>query len=190
MVQQAISTKVSSANNPCLGLGFPALNLNGDQRHTIPAFLRLTMRMGAHLRILSSLTSPSSCSCRGIHRWGRVSNNTAVSLARTASSSLRSLSYAANGKLHSVHTGSRPQPAYPGHIPLTAFENSFLAIGSALMSLIDTRRAGASQSFILHVYVTDDSVRHGCGLRGNHRWTNFGEAAGHHVGVSRGSTNS
>lgn len=147
-------------------------------------FLRLIMRMGAHLRILSSLTSPSSCSCRGIHRWGRASNNTAVSLARTASS------YATNGKSHSVHTGPRPQPAYPGHIPLTAFEKSFLAIGSALMSLIDTRRAGASQSLMLHMYVTDDSARHGCGLRGNHRWINFGEATGHHVGVSRGSANS
>ena len=36
----------------------------------------------------------------------------------------------------------RTEPAYPGHIPLTSFENAFLAAGSALMSLADPRRAG------------------------------------------------
>lgn len=36
----------------------------------------------------------------------------------------------------------KTEPAYPGHIPLTSFENAFLAAGSALMSLADPRRAG------------------------------------------------
>ncbi|KAJ3806936.1 coenzyme Q biosynthesis protein Coq4-domain-containing protein [Lentinula aff. lateritia] len=32
-------------------------------------------------------------------------------------------------------------PAYPGHIPLNSFENAFLAVGSAVMSLLDPYRA-------------------------------------------------
>ncbi|KAG1841008.1 Coq4-domain-containing protein [Suillus subalutaceus] len=47
-------------------------------------------------------------------------------------------SYATNRKSRSVHTNPRLQPAYSGHVPLTPFENGFLAVGSALMSLIDT----------------------------------------------------
>jgi len=35
------------------------------------------------------------------------------------------------------------QPAYDGHIPLNWAENAFLAVGSAVMSLLDPRRAGA-----------------------------------------------
>jgi ubiquinone biosynthesis protein COQ4 len=34
------------------------------------------------------------------------------------------------------------KPAYPSHIPLNWFENAFLAVGSAFMSLADPRRAG------------------------------------------------
>jgi len=34
-------------------------------------------------------------------------------------------------------------PAYEGHIPLNWFENAFLAVGSAVMSLVDPRRGGA-----------------------------------------------
>jgi hypothetical protein len=144
--------------------------------------------MRTHSRVLFSLMSPACGSCRGIHGWGRVSNNTAVALG--SSSSPRSLSYSINRKLHSAHSSTRPQPSYPGHIPLTPFENTFLAAGSALMSLIDTRRAGDSQSFLLHMCVTNNSVRHGCGLRRNYCWIHFGEAAGHCVRVSRGSTHS
>lgn len=36
----------------------------------------------------------------------------------------------------------RPEPAYPGHIPLTRLENAFLAVGSGLMSLANPRRGG------------------------------------------------
>ncbi|THU89667.1 coenzyme Q biosynthesis Coq4 [Dendrothele bispora CBS 962.96] len=36
---------------------------------------------------------------------------------------------------------SSTKPAYPGHIPLNAFENAFLAVGSAVMSLADPYRA-------------------------------------------------
>lgn len=41
----------------------------------------------------------------------------------------------------SVHTGSAPRtPVYPGHIPLSPFERTFLAAGSAMMALVDPRR--------------------------------------------------
>lgn len=42
----------------------------------------------------------------------------------------------------SVHTcGSVPRiPVYPGHIPLSPFERTFLALGSAMMAFIDPRR--------------------------------------------------
>lgn len=36
----------------------------------------------------------------------------------------------------------RPEPAYPGHIPLNWLENAFLAVGSGLMSLANPRRGG------------------------------------------------
>ncbi|KAF5313807.1 hypothetical protein D9758_017920 [Tetrapyrgos nigripes] len=42
-----------------------------------------------------------------------------------------------SNKKRSINT----QPAYPGHIPLTAFQNAFLAVGSAVMSLADPYRA-------------------------------------------------
>lgn len=37
---------------------------------------------------------------------------------------------------------NRPQPNYPGHVPLTTIERGALAIGSAIGSLINPRRAG------------------------------------------------
>ena len=100
------------------------------------------MGTGARLQSLTSFMSTAPSFCRRIHGWDSVSNMAAVTLVLP--SSPRSLFYATKGKLRSIHTDSRPQPAYPGHIPLTPFENSFLAVGSALMSLIDTRRAGGS----------------------------------------------
>jgi ubiquinone biosynthesis protein COQ4 len=47
-------------------------------------------------------------------------------------------------RLSNVH-GTRlasTTPAYEGHIPLNWFENAFLAVGSAVMSLTDPRRGG------------------------------------------------
>ncbi len=38
-------------------------------------------------------------------------------------------------------------PAYEGHIPLNWFENTFLAVGSAVMALADPRRGGAFVKF-------------------------------------------
>jgi ubiquinone biosynthesis protein COQ4 len=35
---------------------------------------------------------------------------------------------------------------YPEFVPLNAFENAFLAVGSAVMSLVDPRRGGASST--------------------------------------------
>ncbi|THU80726.1 Coq4-domain-containing protein [Dendrothele bispora CBS 962.96] len=40
--------------------------------------------------------------------------------------------------LRSINSASTP--VYPGHIPLTSFENAFLAVGSGLMSLSDPYR--------------------------------------------------
>lgn len=37
---------------------------------------------------------------------------------------------------------NRPQPSYPGHVPLTTIERGALAVGSAIGSLINPRRAG------------------------------------------------
>lgn len=36
----------------------------------------------------------------------------------------------------------RPPPKYEGHVPLNALERGTLAVGSALMSLMNPRRAG------------------------------------------------
>lgn len=38
---------------------------------------------------------------------------------------------------------NRPPPNYPGHVPLTTIERGALALGSAIGSLINPRRAGA-----------------------------------------------
>jgi hypothetical protein len=35
-----------------------------------------------------------------------------------------------------------PPPHYPGHIPLTSAQNAFLAVGSGVMSVLDTSRGG------------------------------------------------
>lgn len=41
---------------------------------------------------------------------------------------------------------NRPAPNYPGHVPLTTIERGALAIGSALGSLVNPRRAGMAMS--------------------------------------------
>jgi hypothetical protein len=45
---------------------------------------------------------------------------------------------------HAFQTSSllHRSPTYPGHIPLNAFENAFLTVGSALMAFMDPRRGG------------------------------------------------
>ena len=46
------------------------------------------------------------------------------------------------------HTRSvKTEPAYPEHIPLNWFENAFMAVGSAFMSLADPRRGGKQHNF-------------------------------------------
>ena len=40
---------------------------------------------------------------------------------------------------------NRPQPNYPGHVPLTKLERLGLAVGSATVSLFNPRRGGKSQ---------------------------------------------
>ncbi|KAG2149041.1 Coq4-domain-containing protein [Suillus bovinus] len=92
----------------------------------ICTFLPPIICVGAHLRMTSMHMSSNTSQARSF-----------VALV----ASPRSLSHTTNRKSHSVHTDTRLQPAYPGHIPLTPFETGILAVGSALMSLIDTRRA-------------------------------------------------
>jgi ubiquinone biosynthesis protein COQ4 len=41
-----------------------------------------------------------------------------------------------------VHVRHIKTPAYPEHIPLNWAENAFMAVGSAIMSLVDPRRGG------------------------------------------------
>ncbi|KAJ3711997.1 ubiquinone biosynthesis protein COQ4, mitochondrial [Lentinula raphanica] len=61
-----------------------------------------------------------------------------MSLPRT----LARLSAAAKPNTASMKTRLiNTTPAYPGHIPLNSFENAFLAVGSAVMSLLDPYRA-------------------------------------------------
>ena len=45
--------------------------------------------------------------------------------------------------LNAGYARSINTPAYEGHIPVNCFENAFLAVGSAVMSLVDPRRGGA-----------------------------------------------
>lgn len=97
------------------------------------------IRVGPH-----SLMKPMYSSYRRTlnHRWNSVINTSQARSFVALAASPRSSSHATNRKSRSVHTDLRLHPAYPGHIPLTPFENGVLAVGSALMSLIDTRRAG------------------------------------------------
>lgn len=41
---------------------------------------------------------------------------------------------------------NRPPPNYPGHVPLTRVEKAGLAVGSAVMSLMDPHRGGLLSS--------------------------------------------
>lgn len=47
---------------------------------------------------------------------------------------------------HAPEIPKRPEPAYPGHIPLNWFESAFLAVGSGVVSLLNPRRGGARGS--------------------------------------------
>ena len=51
--------------------------------------------------------------------------------------------YAQRTRLPGYTRSVNTTPAYKGHIPLNWFENAFLAVGSAVMSLVDPRRGGA-----------------------------------------------
>lgn len=49
---------------------------------------------------------------------------------------------AACGCVRSFSVLNRPPPNYPGHIPLTTVERGALAVGSAIGSYLNPRRAG------------------------------------------------
>lgn len=53
-----------------------------------------------------------------------------------------SASVASNCLLRSFSVFNRPSPNYPGHVPLTFAERGALAVGSAVGSLLNPRRAG------------------------------------------------
>jgi ubiquinone biosynthesis protein COQ4 len=46
------------------------------------------------------------------------------------------------------------QPAYDGHIPLNWAENAFLAVGSAVMSLMDPRRGGVPFDIYVAIFLS------------------------------------
>lgn len=61
----------------------------------------------------------------------------------TTATTARSIRVAAPQSLWAKRRKINTTPAYEGHIPLNSFENAFLAVGSAVMSLVDPRRGGA-----------------------------------------------
>lgn len=52
------------------------------------------------------------------------------------------LRIAAVGSNKAFSVLSRPPPKYEGHVPLTTIERGTLAVGSAVMSLLNPRRGG------------------------------------------------
>lgn len=46
---------------------------------------------------------------------------------------------------------NRPQPNYPGHVPLTFVERGALAVGSAVGSLLNPRRGGTIHPRLSHI---------------------------------------
>lgn len=68
-------------------------------------------------------------------------------LGRRGAIELRALAVSPNlsaaSTLRPFSVLNRPPPNYPGHVPLTTIERGALALGSAIGSLINPRRAGA-----------------------------------------------
>ncbi|KAJ5124731.1 Coenzyme Q biosynthesis Coq4 [Penicillium bovifimosum] len=65
-------------------------------------------------------------------------------LGRRGASELRTLATSSNRSASTLRPFSvlnRPPPSYPGHVPLTTIERGALAVGSAIGSLINPRRA-------------------------------------------------
>ena len=66
-------------------------------------------------------------------------------LGRRGAIELRALTASSNlsaSTLRPFSVLNRPPPNYPGHVPLTTIERGALAVGSAIGSLINPRRAG------------------------------------------------
>ena len=73
-------------------------------------------------------------------------------VVRTSLAPIRGSSQVFPSTYHNFHLEGRQRhgsfgtrftkPLYDGHIPLNWFENAFLAVGSAVMSLVDPRRGG------------------------------------------------
>ncbi|KAJ5624578.1 hypothetical protein N7510_000887 [Penicillium lagena] len=84
-------------------------------------------------------------------------------LGRCGARELRALTFpnpsiAAASAARSFSVLNRPPPNYPGHVPLTTIERGALAIGAAVGSLINPRRAGPSLSpFSFLVCVTTNT---------------------------------
>jgi hypothetical protein len=57
---------------------------------------------------------------------------------------------------------NRPPPNYPGHVPLTRIEKAGLAVGSAVMSLMDPYRGGIYSSNILSFGSVEDRADERC----------------------------
>ena len=65
----------------------------------------------------------------------KIAHNSAISIPKATASRKAQQTRSVGNK-----------PAYEGHIPLNSFENAFLAVGSAFMSLADPRRGGECHS--------------------------------------------
>src|SRR6266576_6637732 len=70
--------------------------------------------------------------------------------------------------------------SYDGHIPLNWFENAFLTVGSAMMSLANPRRGG--MCFDINLCSTEFIQclmdRHDCCIGRDNSWTQFTAAQG------------
>ena len=89
---------------------------------------------------LSRFFSPHLQVARGV---GYCMHNLFRSTQRTLSSAVPSTLCRNVRPRFSGYARSISTPAYEGHIPVNWFENAFLAVGSAVMSLVDPRRGGA-----------------------------------------------
>ena len=69
-----------------------------------------------------------------------LSRSTQRTLSSAVASTLRRPRFSQNAGYSARFINT---PAYEGHIPVNWFENAFLAVGSAVMSLVDPRRGGA-----------------------------------------------
>lgn len=114
----------------CHHLCQPELFRNMRSSRSIRPFFGFNLKQGhVHIDIESSATH--NMSLLGRRGAGLAARGTTLAPSATASYLVRSFSAL-----------NRPPPKYPGHVPLTFLERGALAVGSAVGSLMNPRRAG------------------------------------------------